>query len=137
MSADDPMGIVRKNTANDLRETWRRLSPNMNCWNRKSLHSFRNREMLRMTNGVRLQQNARESERLYDFIVVALQLLRRGATFGPLQAFQPSADELEDQKAPPSDDHVPQKPRDWMATGLLPEEDASIKDKSIGCTNRA
>ena len=43
VSSDDPMGIVRKNTANDLRETWRRLFPNTNCWNRKSLHSFRNR----------------------------------------------------------------------------------------------
>ena len=44
VSSDDPMGIVRKNTANDLHETWRRPSPNTNCWNRKSLHSFRNRD---------------------------------------------------------------------------------------------
>src|ERR1700753_3373130 len=28
VSSDDPMGIVRKNTANDLRESWRRFSPN-------------------------------------------------------------------------------------------------------------
>ena len=84
VSADDPTGIVRKNTANDLRETWRRPFPNTNCWNRKSLHSFRNRERLRTTNGVRLQQTAQESLRLYDLILVASQLLRMGATFGAL-----------------------------------------------------
>ena len=131
------MGIVHKNTANDLRETWRRPFPNTNCWNQKSLHSFRNRERLWSTNCVRLQQTARESERLYDFVVVASQLLRRGATFGALKAFQPCAGEQEDQKAQPSDGHILLKPPDLKATGPLPEEDASVKDKSIGCTNRA
>ena len=81
VTSDDPMGIVRKNTANDLHETWRRPFPNTNCWNRKSLHSFCNREGFRTTNSVRLQQTAREMERLYDLVVVASQLLRRGATF--------------------------------------------------------
>ena len=33
--------------------------------------------------------------------------------------------------------HVLQKPQDSKVVGPLPEEDASIKDKSIGCTNRA
>ena len=137
MTADDPMGIVRKNTANDLRETWRRPSPNTNCWNRKPLHSFRNRERLWTTNDVRLQQTARESLRLYDLVEIASQLLRRGATFGALQASQPYVGGLEDQKAQPSDGHVLQKPLDLKATGPLLEEDASKKDKSIGCTNRA
>ena len=127
VSSDDPMGIVRKNTANDLRKIWRRVSPNTNCWNRKSLHSFRNREGLRMTNHVCLQQKARETLRLYDFVVVASQLLRRGSTFGALQASQPFADAQEDQKAQPSDGHVLLTPLDLMATGLLPEEDASRK----------
>ena len=127
MTANDPMGIVRKNTANDLRETWRRPFPNTNCWNWKSLHSFCNRERLGTTNGVCLQQTARESERLYDLIVVTSQSLRRGTTFGALKASQPSADELRDQKARPSDDHVLLKPLDSMAKGPLPEEDASIK----------
>ena len=86
VTADDPTGIVRKNTANDLRETWRRFSPNTNCWNQKSLHSFRNRERLRTSDYVRLQKTTRESERLYDLVEIASQLLRRGATFGALQA---------------------------------------------------
>ena len=86
VTSDDPMGIARKNTANDLRETWRRLSPNTNCWNRKSLHSFRNRGRLRTSDCVCLQQTARESKRLYDFVVVASQLLRMGLTLGALQA---------------------------------------------------
>ena len=86
VTSDDPMGIVRKNTANDLRETWRRPFPNTNCWNRKSLHSFRNRERLRTSDRIRLQKDTRESLRLYDFVLVASQLLRRGATFGALQA---------------------------------------------------
>ena len=137
VTTDDPTGIVRKNTANDLRETWRRPSPNTNCWNQKPLHSFRSRERLWTTNGVRLQQTARESLRLYDLVLVASQLLRRGVTFSALQASQPYTDELEDQKAQPSDGHVLQKPQDSKATGPLLEEDASIKDKSIGCTNRA
>ena len=88
-------------------------------------------------NDVCLQQTARESERLYDLVVVASQFLRRGATFGALQASQPCADELEDQRVLPSGDHVLLKPLDLTAMGPLPEEDASIKDKSIGCTNRA
>ena len=136
VTSDDPMGIVRKNTANDLRETWRRLSPNMNCWNRKSLHSFRNRERLRTLDCVRLEKATRETLRLYDFVVVTLQLLCMGSTFGALQASQPCANELKDQKARPSDDHVLQRPPDSKATGPLPEEDASIKDKSVGFTNR-
>ena len=65
--------------------------------------------------------------RLYDFVVVASQLLRRGATFGALQAFQPCVGELEDQKARPSDDHVLLRPLDSTAKGPLPEEDASIE----------
>ena len=40
---------------------------------------------------------------------------------------QPYAGGQEDQKAQPSDGHVQRKPRDSMATGPLPEEDASIK----------
>ena len=130
VTTDDPMGIVHKNTANDLREIWRRPSPNTNCWNRKSLHSFCNRERFWTTNCVRLQQTARESERLYDFVVVALQLLCMGATFGTLQASQPFVDGQEDQKAQPSDGHVRLRPLDLTATGPLPEEDASEKDKS-------
>ena len=112
MTADDPMGIVRKNTANDLREIWRRPFPNMNCWNRKSLHSFRNRERFWAPNRVRFQETAREMLRLYDFVVVASQLLRRGATLGALQASQPYADGLKDQKAQPSDGHILRKPLD-------------------------
>src|ERR1700753_3532551 len=122
------MGIVHKNTANDLCETWRRPFPNTNCWNRKSLHSFCNRERLWSTNRVRLQQTARESERLYDFVVVASQLLHMGATFGALQASQPYVSGLEDQKAQPSDGHVLQRLRDSMAMGPLLEEDASAID---------
>ena len=61
VSSDDPMGIVRKNTANDLREIWRRPFPNTNCWNRKSLHSFRNRERLRTPYRIRLEKATRES----------------------------------------------------------------------------
>ena len=137
VTADDPMGIVCKNTANDLRETWRRSSPNTNCWNWKSLHSFCNRERLGATDRICLQKAAQESLRLYDFIVVASQLLRMGATFCALQASQPCADELRDQKAQPSDGHVLQKSPGSTAMGPLPEEDASKKDKSIGCTNRA
>ena len=137
MTSDDPMGIVHKNTANDLREIWRRPFPNTNCWNRKSLHSFRNRERFRTADRIRLQQTTWESLRLYDFVVVASQPLRRGVTFGALQASQPYVDELEDQKAPPSDDHVLPKHLDWTAREPLPEEDATIKDKSIGCTNHA
>ena len=127
VTSDDPMGIVRKNTANDLRETWRRSFPNTNCWNRKSLHSFRNRERLGTTNHVRLQQAARESLRLYDFIVVASQLLRRGTAFGALKASQPYVGGHRDQKAPPSDGHILLKPLDSKAEGPLPEEDASEK----------
>ena len=137
MSADDPMGIVRKNTANDLRETWRRPFPNTNCWNRKSLRSFRNRERFQTADRVRLQQATRETLRLYDFVVVASQLLRMGSTFSALQFSQPSVDELRDQKAQPSGDHVLLKSLDSPARELLPEEDTAIKDKSIGCTNRA
>ena len=136
MTADDPTGIVRKNTANDLHEIGR-PSLNMNCWNWKSLHSFRNRERLWTPNRVRLQETTRETKRLYDFVLVASQLLRMGATFGALQASQPYVGGLEDQKAQPSDGHVQLKPRDLTAKGLLPEEDASEKDKSVGCTNRA
>ena len=87
VSSDDPMGIVCKNMANDLREIWRRPFPNTNCSNRKSLHSFRNRERLRTSDGVHLQQTTRETLRLYDFVVVASQLLRRGATLCVLRAF--------------------------------------------------
>ena len=137
VSSDDPMGIIRKNTTNDLHESWRRLSLNTNCWNWKSLHSFRNRERLRMADCVRLQQTARESERLYDLVIVASQLLRMGVTFSVLQASQPYADGQEDQKAQPSDGHILLKPQDLKATGPLPEEDASAIDRSIGCTNRA
>ena len=90
-----------------------------------------------MADRVRLEQTGRETLRLYDFVVVASQLLRRGATFGALQASQPYVGGLEDQKAQPSDGHVLLRPQDLKATGPLPEEDASIKDKSIGCTNRA
>ena len=86
VTTDDPMGIVCKNTTNDLRETRRRPFPNTNCWNRKSLHSFRNRERLRTADHVRVQKAARETLRLYDFVLVASQLLRRGVTFGALQA---------------------------------------------------
>ena len=86
VSSDDPMGIVCKNTANDLRQGWRRLSPNTNCWQQKSLHSFHNRERLWTTNRVRFEKTARETLRLYDFIIVASQLLRMGATLGVLQA---------------------------------------------------
>ena len=121
------MGIVRKNTANDLRETWKRPFLNTNCWNRKSLHSFRNRERFRASDCVRLQQTTRETERLYDFVVVASQLLRRGLTFGVLRAFQPCADGPRDQKAQPSDNHVLLKPLDSKAMGPLLEEGASIK----------
>ena len=137
LTSDDPMGIVRKNTANDLREIWRRPFPNTNCWNRKSLHSFRNRERLWTPDRVRLQKTARETLRLYDFIVVASQLLRMGSTFGALQAFQPYTYGREDLRAQPSDDHVLPKPLDSKARELLLEEDAARKDKSIGCTNRA
>ena len=137
VTADDPMGIVCKNTANDLRETWRRPFPNTNCWNRKSLHSFRNRGRFWAPNSVRLQQTARESQRLYNFIVVASQLLHRGSTFGVLQFSQPSVDELRDWRAQPSDDHILLKPLDSLAREPLLEEDAAIKDKSIGCTNCA
>ena len=137
VSSDDPMGIVHKNTANDLREIWRRLSPNKNCRHWKSLHSFRNRERFRTADRVRFQKTAREMLRLYDFVVVASQLLRRGVTFGALRASQPCVDEREDQKAQPSDDHVLLKPPGLMATEPLPGEAASRKDKSIGCTNRA
>ena len=77
------------------------------------------------------------SERLYDFVLVASQLLRMGATFGALKASQPFDDERGDQKAQPSDGHVLQKPLDSRAMGPLPEEDASKKDKSEGSTNRA
>ena len=136
VSANDPMGIVRKNTANDLCETWRRLFPSTNCWNWKSLHSFRNRERLRTSNRICLQQTARELERLYDFVVVASQPLRMGLTFGALKASQPYVDGLGDQKAQPSDDHVLLRPPDLKATELLPEEAASTMDKSIGFTNR-
>ena len=90
-----------------------------------------------MSDRVRLQQTARESERLYNLVVVASQLLHMGATFGALQAFQPYVDELGDQKAQPSDSHVQRKPPDSTAKGLLPEEDATAMDKSVGCTNRA
>ena len=86
VSSNDPMGIVHKNTANNLREIWRRPFPNTNCWNRKSLHSFRNRERLRTPYRICLQKAAQESLRLYDFIVVALQLFHRGMTLGALQA---------------------------------------------------
>ena len=86
VTSDDPMGIVRKNTANDLRKTWRRPFPNTNCWNWKSLHSFRNSWRFWTADRVRLQQTARESERLYDLIVIASQLLCMGATLGALQA---------------------------------------------------
>ena len=89
VSSDDPMGIVCKNMANNLHESRRRLSPNTNCWNRKSLHSFRNRERLRSPNRICLQETSRETLRLYDFVVVTSQLLRMGATFGALQASQP------------------------------------------------
>ena len=86
VSSNDPMGIVHKNMANDLREIWRRPFPNTNCWNRKSLHSFRNRERLRTPYRICLQKAAQESLRLYDFVVVTLQLLRRGTTLSTLQA---------------------------------------------------
>ena len=137
VSSDDPTGIVRKNTANDLRESRRRLFPNTNCWNWKSLYSFCNRERLRTPNRVCLQETARETKRLYDFVVVASQLLRMGTTFGALKASQPSVDELEDRKAQPSDDYVLLRLPDSMATGPHPEEGASAIDKSIGCTNHA
>ena len=80
-----------------------------------------------MPDRVRLQETGRESQRLYDFVVVASQLCCRGSTFGALQASQPSVDEQEDQRAQPSDDHVLLRPLDSKATGPLPEEDASIK----------
>ena len=137
VSSDDPMGIVRKNTANDLREIWRRPSPNTNCWNWKSLHSFCNREWFRTTDHVRLQQTTWEMERLYDLVVVASQLLRMGVTFSALQASQPCDNGLEDRRAQPSDNHVLLRPPNSKATGLLPEEGTSAIDRSIGCTNRA
>ena len=86
MSSDDPTGIICKNTANDLRKIWRRSSPNTNCWNRKSLHSFRNRERLWTPNSIRLQKATWELLRPYDFVVVASQLLCMGATLSALQA---------------------------------------------------
>ena len=73
------------------------------------------------------EKTGRETLRLYDFVVVASQLLRRGATFGALRAFQPYAYGREDQKAQPSDDHVQLKLPGLTAMGLLPEEDAAIK----------
>ena len=86
VSSDDPMGIICKNTANDLRKIWRRLSLNNYCWNWKSLHSFCNRERLQMSDRVCFQKAAQESLRLYDFVVIASQLLHMGATLGALQA---------------------------------------------------
>ena len=67
----DPMGIICKNTANDLRKIWRRPSPNTNCWNRKSLHSFCNRERLWMPNLHCVHQTSRTTERLYDLVIFA------------------------------------------------------------------
>ena len=64
-------------------------------------------------------------ERLYDFIVVTLQLLCMGLTFCALQASQPYIDEPEDQKAQPSDNNVQRRPLDLKATGPLPGEAAS------------
>ena len=123
-------GIIRKNTANDLHEIWRRSSLSTNCWNQKSLHSFRNRERLRTPNCVCLQETAWESKRLYDFIVVASQLLRMGATLGALQASQPSADEPKKTRGQPSDSHVLRTLLDYWEAGPLPEGDASIMNES-------
>ena len=89
-----------------------------------------------MPNRVCLQETTWESERLYDFVIVASQLLRMGSTFGALQASQPYVDGPKDQKAQPSDSHVLLRPQDLRAMGPLPEEDTSVIDESIGCTNR-
>ena len=69
VSSDDPMGIVYKNTANDLYEIWRRPSQNTNCWNQKSLHSFHNRERLWTSDPHCVQQTTWATERLYDLVV--------------------------------------------------------------------
>ena len=69
VSSNDPMGIVHKNTANNLHEIWRRPSLNTNCWNRKSLHSFCNRERLWTPNLHCVQQATRATERLYDLVI--------------------------------------------------------------------
>ena len=108
-----------------------RLSPNKNCWNRKSLHSFCNRERLWTTNSIHLQKAAQESLRLYDFINLTSQFLHMGSTFGALQASQPSADGQKEMRARPSDDHVRLRPPNLKAMGFLLEEVASKMDKSV------
>ena len=130
------MGIICKNMTNDLHECWRRPSPNTNCWNWKSLHSFHSRERLWTPNRVRLQQTTWELERLYDFIVFAYQLLCMGLTFGALQAFQPSACKLKEMRAQPSDGHVLLKSPDLWEEELLLGEVTSKMDKSISFAKR-
>ena len=103
------------------------LAPSGN-W--KSLHSFHNRERLRTPNHVRLQQAARESKRLYDFVVIASQPLCMGSTFGTLQASQPSSCGPEETRESLSVGHVPQKLQDSREAEPLREGVASKMDKS-------
>ena len=84
-----------------------------------------------MLNSICLQKAARELERLYDFVIVTLQPLCMGSTFGALLTSQPFADGQKEMRALPSDGHVQQKPPDLKEVGPLLEEVTSIMDKSV------